>query len=235
MTASVQDPAGSRGKRLLRMAFSALVAFPVVRLWLGLTVRNRDRLPLRGPAIIAANHNSHLDICTLLTLFPLAQAPQIRPAAAADYFMKAGAMSWVARNLVGIIPVVRNGAPPANDGTWVDPLEGCYEALAAGNILIIFPEGTRGEPGEMQTLKSGISFLAKRFPDAPVVPLYMDGLGKAMPKGTWIPLPFFVDINVGMPLSWRDDAEEDKTVFMARLTERFQHLRRKVLPETPPA
>jgi 1-acyl-sn-glycerol-3-phosphate acyltransferase len=235
MTDSAQAAIGGGGKRWLRIAFSALVAFPVVRLWLGLTVRNRDRLPLRGPAIIAANHNSHLDICTLLTLFPLAQAPDIRPAAAADYFMKGGALSWVARNLVGIIPVVRNGAPPAADGSREDPLEACYEALAAGNILIIFPEGTRGEPGEMQALKAGISFLAKRFPEAPVVPLYMDGLDRAMPKGTWIPLPFFVDINVGMPLSWKDDAEEDKTVFMARLTDRFHQLRRKVLPETPPA
>lgn len=212
--------------RLLRAGFAMLVAHPVVRLWLGLTVRHRARLPLRGPAIIAANHNSHLDICTLLTLFPLSRVHHVRPAAAADYFMKGGMLSWVAQRLVGIVPVVRGGAP-VEGVRRADPLEGCYEALGRGDILVIFPEGTRGEPDQMQTLKSGISYLAKRFPDAPVVPLYIDGLGKAMPKGTWIPLPVFVDIDVGAPMTWTEHAEEDKHVFMNCLTERFHALRRK--------
>ncbi|WP_454691945.1 lysophospholipid acyltransferase family protein [Achromobacter aloeverae] len=219
----------TRWQRFLRMAFAAVVARPVVRLWLGVNVRHRERLPLRGPAIVAANHNSHLDICTLLSLYPLARVPDVQPAAAADYFMKGGPLTWIARNLVGIVPVVRSGMKAAN-GERRDPLEGCYEALARGAILVIFPEGTRGEPERLQALKSGIAHLARRFPDAPVVPLYMHGLGKSMPKGSFIPLPVFVDIFIGRALSWRDDGGEDKAVFMQTLSDCFASLRLKARP-----
>ncbi|WP_201258543.1 lysophospholipid acyltransferase family protein [Bordetella sp. H567] len=211
------------------MAFAVLVAWPVVRLWLGVNVRHRERLPLRGPAIVAANHNSHLDICTLLSLFPLARVPDVQPAAAADYFMKGGALTWIARNLVGIVPVVRGGMATGN-GEPRDPLEGCYEALERGAILVIFPEGTRGEPERMQVLKAGIARLARRFPDVPVVPLYMHGLGKAMPKGSFIPLPVFVDIFVGRALSWRGDAADNKARFMQTLSDCFAKLRLKARP-----
>lgn len=241
MAPSVSDRRTLRDvwRRGLRIAFVALVARPVVRLWLGLNVRHRNRLPLRGPAIVAANHNSHLDICTLLSLFPLARVPDVRPAAAADYFMTGGVLGWVAQTLIGIIPVVRGGLKAdgnARDGeVRADPLDGCYEALANGQILVIFPEGTRGEPERMQALKSGIAYLACRFPDVPVVPLYTSGLGKSMPKGTFIPLPFFVDIFVGRPLTWRHAAAADdagdfitaKSTFMAQLNACFASLRRK--------
>jgi 1-acyl-sn-glycerol-3-phosphate acyltransferase len=215
----------------LRIAFVALFARPLVYLWLGVTVRHRERLPLQGPAIIAANHNSHLDTCALLSLFPLARVANVRPAAAADYFMKGGVLSWIAQNLIGIVPVVRRQQRGVgSDGTREDPLDGCYRALEAGNILIIFPEGTRGEPERMQELKSGIARLAERFPQAPVVPLFMYGLGKAMPKGTFVPLPFFVDIFIGRALTWERDGREGKTGFMAHLKDRFDILRKQVQP-----
>jgi len=81
-------------RKLLRMLFVVLVARPIIMFWLGLTVRHRERLPNRGPAIVAANHNSHLDTVALLSLFPLEDIPHVRPVAAADYFMKPGLMQW---------------------------------------------------------------------------------------------------------------------------------------------
>ena len=208
-------------RALLRMLFVVLVAYPVVWLWLGIHVRHRARLPVRGPAIIAANHNSHLDILTLLSLFPLLSIPQVQPAAAADYFFRTWWLRWFARYVIGIIPVARGSRQVADAP---DPLAECYEALAAGKVLVIFPEGTRGEPEQMGELKSGIWFLAQRFPAVPVVPVYLYGLGKAMPKGTFIPTPFFVQVAVGSALP----PDLDKASFMDNLRGQFEKLKQQI-------
>lgn len=211
----------SRCRALLRMLFAVGIAYPVVLLWLGIHVRHRERLPLKGPAIVAANHNSHLDILALLSLFPLLAVPQVQPAAAADYFFRNKWLKWFSLNVVGIIPVVRGGA--SGTGNAIDSLEDCYRALDAGKVLVIFPEGTRGEPEQMADLKSGIWHLARRFPQAPVVPIHMHGLGRAMPKGSLIPVPFFINVAIGRHLYWN----ESKEAFMACLRERLQCLQHK--------
>jgi 1-acyl-sn-glycerol-3-phosphate acyltransferase len=208
-------------KASLRILFVVCIAYPVVLLWLGIHVRHRERLPRKGPAIVAANHNSHLDILTLLSLFSLLTIPNVQPAAAADYFFKNPFIKWFSLNVVGIIPVVRGGA---REGA--DPLEDCYRALEAGKILVIFPEGTRGEPEQMAELKSGIWYLSRRFPQAPVIPVFMHGLGKSMPKGTLIPIPFFIHVGIGKALY----GTEDKTAFMEDLKERMRLLKQKTSP-----
>ena len=221
----------------LRRAFALFVAWPICLVVLGMNIRHRNRLPLKGPAIVTPNHNSHLDTAAMLTIFPLSVIPQVRPVAAADYFMKSGLMAWFSLNFVGIIPIMRKRpkvAAPADAaaaGPAVsedDPLQGCYDALERGDILIIFPEGTRGEPERMQELKSGVAVLASKYPDVPVVPIFMHGLGKAMPKGSFIPVPFFVDVNIGMPMRWAlDSSGGDKKAFMAGLGSRMKILSEK--------
>jgi 1-acyl-sn-glycerol-3-phosphate acyltransferase len=208
-------------KASLRILFVVCIAYPVVLLWLGVHVRHRERLPGRGPAIVAANHNSHLDILTLLSLFSVLTIPHVQPAAAADYFFKNPVIKWFSLNVIGIIPVIRGGAREDTD-----PLEDCYRALEAGKILVIFPEGTRGEPEQMAELKSGIWYLAKRFPHAPVIPVFMHGLGKSMPKGTLIPIPFFINVAIGKALF----GTEEKSAFMAMLKDRLHALQQKTSP-----
>ena len=74
--------------RWLRLVLIVLLARPLARLLTGADVSGRERLPLKGPAIIAANHNSHVDTLLLLTIFPARALHRLRPAAAADYFLK---------------------------------------------------------------------------------------------------------------------------------------------------
>jgi 1-acyl-sn-glycerol-3-phosphate acyltransferase len=200
--------------RLVRFAFWLLIARPIALVVLGLNVRHREHLPKTGPAIVAANHNSHLDTLVLVSLFPLAMLPKLRPVAAADYFMRNRLMAWFSQNVIGILPIARE----THGGR--DPLKPCEEALDRGEILIIFPEGSRGEPEVMGRFKRGIAVLAERRPDAPVAPVFLHGLGKALPKDDPILVPFFCDVFVGEPLH----GDEDQAAFMATLTKRMQAL-----------
>lgn len=183
--------------RILRHLFFLLLVRPLVFVVLGLNVRHRARLPRRGPAIVVANHNSHLDTAVLMTLFPQRRLEDLRPVAAADYFLSRRWLAWFATRIVGIIPIERGRRGGARD-----PLAGCDTALAAGSILILYPEGSRGDPERVTAFKSGVAHLAKRHPEAPVVPVFLHGLGKALPKGEALLVPFFCDVFVGEPLHW---------------------------------
>lgn len=65
--------------KILRYLFFLLLVYPVVHIILGLNVRNRHLLPTTGPAILAADHNSHLDTAVLMALFPLHLVSKVQP------------------------------------------------------------------------------------------------------------------------------------------------------------
>jgi 1-acyl-sn-glycerol-3-phosphate acyltransferase len=200
------------------MLIHGLILRPLVYVVFGLSVRNRERLPRWGPAIVVANHNSHLDTGVLMSLFPILSLQRVRPAAAADYFLRSKFVAWFTLAIMGIIPIDRSARERGED-----PFTGISTALSNGDILIIFPEGTRGEPEQMVELKKGISHLMEVHTDVPVIPVYLRGLGKALPKGSWLPVPFFVDVIVGEPLHWSGDRD----TFMADLRETLASLGKK--------
>ncbi|MFQ5958784.1 MAG: lysophospholipid acyltransferase family protein, partial [Alphaproteobacteria bacterium] len=184
--------------RLLRWLWFFAFVRPVAFAVLGLNLRHRERLPRSGPAVIVANHNSHFDVLVLLALFPYRSLERLRPVAAADYIARNRLMYWFVVRIMGAVPLKRRGFC-ASEG---HPLGGCSAALARGDILILFPEGTRGEPERLGRFKPGIVHLAKRFPQVPVVPVFLHGAGKALPKGKIVPVPFTCDVLVGNRVRW---------------------------------
>ena len=200
----------------LRLLLITVFLRPWARLMTGADVIGYEHLPLKGPAIIAANHNSHVDTLLLLTLFPAKTLAHVRPAAAADYFLANPAISWVSRNLIGNVPVDRSAV-----GSGVDVLAPARAALENGDILIIFPEGTRGDAGEdMAPLKSGVARLAEACPRAPVTPVWIQGAGRVLPKGAHIPVPLTCAVLVGEPIHWTGD----RAGFMAALKQALEAL-----------
>jgi len=189
--------------RLLRYLWFMLFAKPLVLLVMGVNVQSKKKLTSKQPAIIIANHNSHLDTLVLMTLFPLSLLRKIRPVAALDYFLKNRFLAWFALKIIGIIPLDRDVKLDKKD-----PLEGCSQALDRGEMLILFPEGTRGEPERIAQFKTGVAHLARRHPEVPIIPVFLHGLGKALPKGEFLLVPFFCDVIVGEPLYWTKSRSE---------------------------
>jgi 1-acyl-sn-glycerol-3-phosphate acyltransferase len=200
--------------KLLRALVLLLIAKPFAYLVLGFNIRHAERLVADGPAIIASNHNSHLDTLLLFVLFPARLLAKLRPVAAADYFLKNPLLRWFALNIVGILPIERD---PRGRG---DPLHDMRAALARGEILFVFPEGSRGEPERMANLKSGIAHLVEDMPQVPVVPVFLYGAGRSLPKGSHLFVPFRCAGVIGEPLFWAGDRKE----FMVRLKASFEAL-----------
>lgn len=199
---------------VVKWLFFAAVVRPVVLLVLGLNVRHRERLPLTGPAIIAANHNSHLDTLVLMSLLPRTALSRTHPVAAADYFL---ANRWLAAFTVGVLGILaidrQRGQPRLDEAASVDILAECEAALRRGEILIVFPEGTRGQPEALSPMKSGVARLLARVPETRLVPVFLYGLGKTLPRGAWLPVPFSCDVSVGETVAWAGDRID----FMERL------------------
>ena len=94
-----------------------------------------------------------------------------------------------------------------------DPLAPLADLLERGDSLIIFPEGTRGT-GPVGPFKSGLFHLARRFPNAELVPINIENLHRILPKGTWLLVPLICTLRIGAPIHVAVD--EPKEVFLTR-------------------
>lgn len=206
---------------LIRRLILVALARPFAKLVLGMDTYGELDLPENGPAIIAANHNSHIDTLILLSLVPSDKLHRLRPVAAADHFLTNPFASWFYRNIVGILPVDRSGTS-AREAV----LAGCKAALEKDEILIIFPEGSRGEAEEMNRFKTGVADLAQVCPDAPVFPVYIQGAGKALPRDSKLLVPFNCAAVVGRSFTWTGE----KDTFMAALRGSIEGLARVAPP-----
>jgi 1-acyl-sn-glycerol-3-phosphate acyltransferase len=172
--------------------------------WCGCTPEARRR-------VYFANHPSHGDFVLIWASLPAALRHRTRPVAGADYWLAGGLRRFLVERVFRAVLVDRTpGAVPAGR----NPVHHMAVALDGGDSLIIFPEGTRNLGEGLLPFKSGIYHLAKVHPEVEFVPVWIENLGRVMPKGSLIPVPLLCSLSFGRPL--RIAPEDDKTSFLAR-------------------
>lgn len=180
--------------RLAQILFFLLLVKPFMTLFIGLRVRGREHLPESDPFILVANHSSHLDTISLLSLFPLGRLRKIRPVAAADYFERNRLVSWFTRTFFNILTIERKKVT-----VETNPVARMLAAVEAGESLIIFPEGTRGSGEQAGPFRPGVAHLIEKAPGVPVIPAFLVNMGRSLPKGAIVPVPFFCEVRLGPP------------------------------------
>lgn len=167
--------------RICRAVFELLVGA-----WFRPVVTGRARVPAEGPVILAPVHRSFADFAftafvTDRKLFFMAK----------DSLWRRRPLGWLLSTL-GAFPVNRESADR-------EALRRAEAVLRAGEVLVLFPEGTRQEGPEVAPLHEGAAFLAART-GATVVPVGIGGSDLAMPKGSHLPKPLRIHVVVGEPV-----------------------------------
>jgi len=152
-------------------------------------------IPREGPVILAANHISNADPVIVGAWLTPALGRRIHWLGKKEMF-DWPIVGWMARN-GGVVPVDRGAAD-------VDAFRLASRVLEAGEVLMVFPEGTRSPTGELQTPKDGLAMLALRT-DATIVPIGVSNTDRVWPKGRKIPrLGGHATMRVGEPFKISD-------------------------------
>lgn len=173
--------------------------------------------PKAEQRIYFANHQSHADLVLIWAALPTELRSITRPIAARDYWTASNFKRWITTAVFNAVYVERERKGDE------DPLQPLIDALAAGDSLIIFPEGTRGHGDEPQPFKSGLYNLASRFPDVVLVPAWINNVQRVMPKGEVIPVPVLCSVTFGEPL--RLEPGEERAGFLTRARDAVLALR----------
>ena len=193
-----------------------LLAF-IARLITGTQGHWKGCPPKAEQRIYFANHQSHLDWVLIWAALPHDLRAGTRPIAARDYWTSSRFKAWLTTEVFHAVYVNRARTDDQ------DPLEPLVQALAQGDSLVIFPEGTRSNKGQPQSFKSGLYHLAEQFPGVVLVPTWIDNVQRVMPKGEVVPVPVLCTVTFGAPLQLQRD--EDKRVFLARARQAVLALR----------
>jgi 1-acyl-sn-glycerol-3-phosphate acyltransferase len=189
----------------------------VARLLAGATVRHAGYEPAEGQRVYFANHSSHLDFVVLWSALPSRERAKTRPVAGSDYWDKSALKRFLAREVFRAVLVDRTGQNRERS-----PVDDMVAALDAGDSLIIFPEGTRGDGTAIAPFKSGVFHVASKKPDVDLVPVMIENLNRILPKGEVVPVPLLSSITLGPPL--RLEPGETKENFLARLRGELERL-----------
>ncbi|HWC01549.1 MAG TPA: lysophospholipid acyltransferase family protein [Methylomirabilota bacterium] len=158
----------------------------VGRAWFRLSAIGVGRVPREGRLLVAANHLSMLDPALIGAVMPREL----------DYMAKTELFG-----IPGFGALIRrlNAHPVDRTGSDAAALRLALRLLGDGRAVLVFPEGTRGVEGQLRPARAGAGMLAA-LSGAPVVPAYIQGSGRALPRGAVVPRPTRVTVRFGAPI-----------------------------------
>ena len=168
-----------------------VVLSPVFFLLWRVKVEGREHIPVHGPAVLAANHQSFCDSFFL----PLVLRRRVTYVAKAEYFDN-WKTAWFFR-AAGQIPMSRGGGDASQRA-----LDTATEVLNSGHLLGIYPEGTRAPDPRLHKGHTGVARLSLRC-DVPIIPVGIVGTRAVQPPGSNLMRPFHaVTIRFGPPVTY---------------------------------
>ena len=157
-------------------------------------VRGAANVPRAGGVILASNHQSYLDVLLLGGACPR----HIR---------------YLARRTLWDVPVLGalitdwKAIPVNREAPGKDELRGIVEVVRGGEVLALFPEGTRTKDGSLGEVRGGVGFLARRA-GVPVVPVAIRGAFEVWPRERRLPGRGRIRIAFGRAVKYPDDWED---------------------------
>lgn len=191
-----------------------------LKIVVGVQFGNSGFLKNEEQFIILANHNSHLDTLSLMASLPHELLWKVKPVAAEDYFGNTKLKAKFSNYFINTLLIRRKGSKDSDS----NPIRKMIKALDEGYSLILFPEGTRGSVDKMENIKPGIARVLSERPHIKYIPVYLSGMGKSLPKGESLVLPYKSSVNYGEPARV-SNAEPGK--IMEEIISNFDALREK--------
>lgn len=176
-----------------------------------LSIEGAENFPKHGPAVIVANHVSHLDTLLLGAAVPPSVRSRLSPLAAGDTFFRGISQSWLSSRFLNLRPLWRHQSNTHGLMRLRHSLE------SQDQCFLIFPEGTRSRTGTMGHFKPGIGMLVAGT-EIPVIPCHIHGAFEAWPSNRTLPKKGSLQLKVGTPRTfsshsgtsdnWRDIARQ---------------------------
>lgn len=188
---------------LLRV-FARLIAVTFYRL----RCEGREHWPADGGGLVCSNHQSYFDPPLVGMTCPRQMSYLTR-----DTLLKVPVLSQV-MNFLGTIPIDR-------EGSGLSGLKETLKRLRAGELVLIFPEGTRTHDGELLPLKPGFCALARRS-RVPLIPVCMDGAYHAWPRTAFLPQVGRLAVVIGRPISPAEVESMSDEALVAELDSRMR-------------
>ena len=168
---------------------------PLLRVLFRPKVEGLEHIPAEGPAILASNHLSFSDSIFL----PLVIDRRLTCLAKSDYFTGPGLKGWLTAAFfrgVGQLPIDRSGGKASEAA-----LRAGLAVLGEGDLLGLYPEGTRSPDSRLYRGRTGVARMAL-IAGVPVIPVAMIDTDKAQPTGQIVPNIRQVGVKIGAPLDF---------------------------------